>query len=425
VKAKALAFALLLGCAALASAQEAPKPPPFTFALHGFVSMSGCMQDGIYELSECQQSLMSRAEPTTDANSLTFDVRQSRFNFSVKGPPVILGATPTAVLELDFFGGFSSGAFGNASLFNRLRLAYSELNWGSTRVAFGQLNDLTFAMAPVSLSHIAFPIGYATGNIGWRRPGIWAFHNLALAPDMKLELAGMVGRSSYQDAAAAVGDNYTGRTNRTTFGEASGLPALEARATITFKTLLTAFVSGHWNRVDLNGLGTSGSADIDVAAVNGGAKVVYGPLTVAATAFTGKNTGPLLGNLVQVPIPVTAAAGPPAVPALTLQTIADTDVNSFGYWAQVGFNFTKELSAWGFYGQQKPDQADAKKLQFARLDNKTTNVMLQYREGGYGLSVEWLNFKTTNAAYDGTSGAFTAKTDVTTNQYIATATYFF
>jgi len=425
VKAKALVVALLFGSAALAQAQEAPKPPPFTFALKGFVSMSACSQDAVYELSECQQSLMARAEPADDSSSLTFDVRQSRFNFSVKGPPVLFGATPTAVLELDFFGGFSSGAFGDASVFNRLRLAYSELNWGSTRLVFGQINDLVFAMAPVSLSHIAFPIGYATGNIGWRRPGVSAFHTLALSPDMKLELAGTIGRSSYQDAAAAVGDNFTARANRTNLGEASGLPSFEGRATFSYKTMVTAFVAGHYNKVDLNGLGTRGNDDIAVTAINAGAKVVYGPVTVAATGYTGKNTGPLLGNLVQIPLPVAAAVGPPAVPPLLLATIADTDVSSTGFWVQAGFNFTKELSLWGFYGQQEPDQADAKTLQMARLKNTTMNGILQYRDGGYGLSAEYLAFKTKNAAYDGTTGAFVSSTDVDASQIILTATYFF
>ncbi len=33
-------------------------------------------------------------------------------------------------------------------------------------------------MAPTSLSHIGFPLGYFTGNTGWRRPGIFGYHNL-------------------------------------------------------------------------------------------------------------------------------------------------------------------------------------------------------------------------------------------------------
>jgi hypothetical protein len=411
VKAKALAFALLLGSAALASAQEAPKPPPFTFALHGFVSMSACSQDGAYQLSDCQQSLMAAAEPAADGNSLGFDVRQSRFNFSVKGPQVFAGATPTAVLELDFFQGFGAGAYGNVSLLNRLRLAYSELNWGNHRLAFGQLNDLTFAMAPVSLSHIAFPLGYSTGNIGWRRPGIWGFHNLAVAPDVKLELAWMVGRSQWNDAATGIGAGFpdpAANPGGISRGSASNVPALEGRVTATYGKLFNAWVAGHWNKVDLNGVGTGGGEDLTVQSVNAGAKATVGPVTVAATGFTGKNLAPLIGNLVQ----------------FQAATFTE-DVSAWGFWAQAGFNVTKELSLWALYGEQKPDEADAKAARFARLDNKTTNVILQYRDGGYGVSAEWINFKTENATYDPAPGGFTGSAEASVNQYIATATYFF
>jgi hypothetical protein len=53
------------------------------------------------------------------------------------------------------------------------------------------------------------------------------------------------------------------------------------------------------------------------------------------------------------------------------------------------------------------------------------NGILQYRDGGYGLSAEYLAFKTKNAAYDTTTGAFVSSTDVDASQIILTATYFF
>lgn len=406
---KALGAALLISCAAVAQAQEAPKPSPFTFNLKGFVSMSACAQDGSYGLSDCQQAIWAGTEPEGDVSSLAFDVRQSRFNFSVKGPQVMFGATPTAVLELDFFQGFGGGAFGDVSLLNRMRLAYTELNWGAHRLAFGQLNDLTFAMAPVSLSHIAFPLGYGTGNLGWRRPGIWGFHNFKAAPELSLELAWMVGRSQWNDAAATIGGNASTQPSGLNQGVASSIPAIEARATATYGKLLTAWVAGHYNQVDLNGVGTGGGESLDVQALAAGAKVTFGPATLAATGFYGQNVGPLIANLAQF-------------------NLADEDVSVYGYWAQAGFNITKELSAWALFGQQVPDEDDAKANGFARLENQTANVILQYRDGGMGYSLEWINFKTKNATYDTTVPAnpvFLRSANDRANQYIATATYFF
>ena len=427
---KTLTAALLVCFAASVQAEEA-KPSPWTFALHGFVSMSGYMQDARTGLNEGQRALYATGspatapatglvEPATDENSLGFDVRQSRFNFSVKGPQVFMGATPSAVLEIDFMQGFGEGAFGNVSLMNRMRLAYSELNWGNNRLAFGQLNDLTFAQAPYSLSHIAFPLGYGTGNIGWRRPGFWGFHNLPFGDDLKLEFAWEVGRSQWNDAATATG----GQTYQAPFdassGEASTLPAVQARLTLASKAF-TVWAAGHWNRVDMNGVGTDGGADkFDVAAGAGGLKISINPVTLAGAGFYGKNTGTLLGNLVQFQ---TGAAGS------TAGTIPN--IKAWGFWAQLGVNFTKEFALWGLYGQQKLDESDAKAAVFAgaangqtaRLENETINVFLQYRDGGYAIAPEWTHFKTKTGTF--ASGALASKKDIEANQYMLTANYFF
>ena len=423
---KTLVAALLVCFAASARAEDA-KPSPFTFALHGFVSMSAYLQDNVTGLSEGQQSLFANTPRLNgDRTSLGFDVRQSRFNFSVKGPQVFGGATPSAVLEFDFMQGFGAGAYGNVSLLNRMRLAYTELNWGNNRLAFGQMNDLLFPQAPVSLSHIAFPLGFGTGNIGWRRPAIWGFHTLPIQ-DMKLEFAWEVGRSQWADTAAlyttgtppanttaSVGNNTYNAPFGISDAEASTLPAVEARLTLNSKNFML-WGGGHWNRVDMNGVGSVGGTKLDVVAGSGGLRIALYPITLAGVGFYGKNTGPLVGNLVQFSPGAATATGAAAASA--------QDVKAWGFWGQAGLNFTKELSLWGFYGMQKPDRAEAKAASFKFLQNNVANVMLQYRDGGYAVSGEWINFKTKVATY--ASGAFASSLDVTTNQYMFTANYFF
>jgi hypothetical protein len=416
---KTFAAALLVCLTAVAQAQEAKPaaPSPFTFALHGFVSMSGYMQDQRTGFNEGQRALYAvPPDLTKDQTSLGFDLRQSRFNFSVKGPQVFGGATPSAVLEIDFMQGFGEGNFGNVSLMNRMRLAYSELNWGNHRIAIGQLNDLTFAMAPASLSHIAFPLGYGTGNIGWRRPGFWGFHNFAASPDMKVEFAWEVGRSQWADAATATGGQTYNAPNDASLGEASTLPAVQARLTLTSGKLFNIWVAGHWNRVDMNGVGTTGGVnDFDVTAGAAGAKLTPGPLTLAAAGFYGQNTGGLLGNIVQFQ-PGGATATTPAAASVK-------DVTAWGIWGQAGYNLTKEFSLWGLYGVQKPDEADAKAAGFTRLKNETINVQANYRDGGYAIGAEWTYFKTKTATYTG--GAFASDTNLKANQYMVTGNYFF
>jgi len=371
----------------------------YTFQLKGFVSMTAAVQSGQFSLGEGQQSLAAGPNLTADKGSMAFDVRQSRFNFSVKGPQAFFGATPSAVLEMDLFGGNSAGNFGNVSIYPRVRTVYSQLDWGNHKIQVGQQNDLTFALAPTSLSHIAFPMGYFTGNIGWRRPGLFGFHNIPLGEELKLEIAWEVGRSQGAEASPSNGI-YP--------GEASGSPAIQARGTISNK-MFSAFVAGHTSSVDTNGAGT---ADVDPKSINTtavafGGKVMFMGVTLQAAGFSGTNTDPLLGNFVE----------------FRPRTAAVKDLSAFGYWVQAGYNVTKEFSLWGFYGNQGVDETDGHALGQVKMDNTTMNFQAMYREGGYGASVEYSDFKTTRALY--TAGAYTGDAKDKANQIMLTGTYFF
>src|SRR5207245_7238328 len=94
----------------------------------------------------------------------------------------------------------------------------------------GQDWSPSFAETPVSLTHIAFPLGYgASGKIGWRFPGVFLFQDLSAtgAPlTVQLQLAAMKGSGpiapgNARDTAAVIGT-----------GEASGLPQLEAKLNV-------------------------------------------------------------------------------------------------------------------------------------------------------------------------------------------------
>lgn len=435
MKLTAFIAALLLGTTAMAQT-PAPAAPAFTFALKGFVSMSAAYQTNTFAPSGGQQSLAAgNTKDLADDQTLTFDVRQSRFNFSVKGPQVLFGATPTGVFEIDFYGGQSAGAYGHVSVYPRLRVAYSELNWGAHKLQFGQQNDLTFAMAPTSLSHIGFPLGYLTGNIGWRRPGVFGFHTFSLPSDLKLEAAWEVGRSQWADTGACtipdvdlvtagnqapgctgVGAGAPATPNGFTFGEASGGPAVQGRFTVNYKTMATAWAAAHWSQADLTGVGANAGATARIAttAYAGGLRLAIPvqpvTITVQAAGFTGENTAPLLGNFLNFGV------GP----------ATDPDVASFGYWAQLGLGLTKEFSIWALYGAQESDDKDvARSFSAARAyKNATTNVQAIYRDGGYGLSAEWINFKTTYALTASTTAILTER-ETKADQFMLTANYFF
>jgi hypothetical protein len=246
-------------------------------------------------------------------------------------------------------------------------------------------------------------------------------------------------------ACSGVGGGAAGTGGGINYGEASEGPAVEGRITMSYAKYLTAFVGAHYNNVDLSGYASNGGAQslgtthsIQVVAYNAGAKLTL-PLpmpgmaiTLAATGFTGQNLQPLIANL------DTGAANRSDFPTsglgggiFRLGTQDHPDIRSQGYWAQLGLNLSKELSLWGFYGNQAIDEKDFVRSRgtpgaAARYDNTTTNVIAMYRDGGYGLSVEWIEFATKNAlAYDDTNLKITNHRTAHSDQFMFTANYFF
>lgn len=427
-----LVVTTLLSWSAAAVAADT-EPLPFTFALHGFVSGTVYAQDANLGPSGGQQALTVNPQtpalhaPNQDKLVLSGDVRQSRFNFSVTGPKVFGGAIPKAVLEIDFFNNYGSGNYGDVSVTPRMRWAYAELNWGDHRLLFGQTNDLIFTIAPVSLAHIAFPYSYGSGNIGWRRPGIFGFDNFKLGGGTNLEFAWEVGRSQWADMGSqgtngigsAVVNTSTGGAGGDTYGfnmgEGSGMPAVEARLTLSQGTNWQIFTTGHWNRVDRKGVDQPATyaknQDLDVVALNAGGKLTVGPLSLAATGYTGKNLAPLVGNFLQ------------------FQANDVNDIHEMGGWVQAGYNITKELSLWGYIGVAKPTAEDAYAARQGKIQNVTSSGMLQYRDGGYAIGFEYVHMYTQTRVYSSATVTPAVAASLTTglsgNQYLLSGNYFF
>ncbi len=360
--------------------KETPKPPAFVFELHGFVSTSLWVQDAQFGVNNNnpgngQIALNVLKTYGTDKPLFGADIRQTRLNFSVRGPEIFGGATPKAVVEVDFFGGDSPGGFGDVSVWPRLRLAYAEIAWGGGKqvLQFGQQNMLTIGLIPQTLRGIAFPMTYTAGTVGWRQPGIWGYHTFG--DNTRFELAWSVQRSGWANNAQVQFVND---------GVASGIPAFEARGKLSFGKVFDFWVSGHYQQADRNG------PDVGQTTVNGnsstlvtalgtiGTKLDTGFLVLQGSAWWGKNTGPLLGNVLQFS---TAVNGP--------------DIFGYGAWGQVGLNFTKEFGIWYTLGIDHPLYSNIFAANLPVLRNLNQVGMIRYQTGGFAFGAEWLYSRTT------------------------------
>src|SRR5262249_51244716 len=146
-----------------------------------------------------------------------------------------------------------TGAFAGQQPVPRLRLGYLEVTNGSTTIQIGQQWSPIWGNLPVSLSHLAFPLGWNSGGvIGWRYPGLFVGQKPPLpgAPvSMDLQLAVMEGNWSAPGST----------TDHETAGNAS-TPQFELRYNVGGKTdsfTWTAYVVGHIDGKDLSGAGAS------------------------------------------------------------------------------------------------------------------------------------------------------------------------
>jgi hypothetical protein len=373
---------------------------------------------------------------TADKLLLGGDVRQSRLTFTMRGPEVLGGATPVGVLELDLgspgytvisspgvqaaaysppSGMATTGsAIGLASntvttdsradeaVLPRLRVAYVELNWGAGNdiIRVGQYHNLLLGMIAASASHIATPLGYGAGQLGYRAPGITFLHRLHLSSTTNLDLGLQVNRNSWRDelpycSATQLAPIANCLPGGISVGEASGLPQVEARLMITsglaenplpfyYPTVWQVYLVGHWDTKDLSGLGAPPPGAVrdrmDTLVGQLGFKFQLGPVLVAANGYYGKNSGNVLGNILQ------------------MQNLDRGDINGFGVWGQAALALTKHLSLWGFAGIDKPNEnqtiAAFTGAGQARVQNVQLAGMLAYSDGPVILAAEFLSVQT-------------------------------
>lgn len=350
-----------------------------TITLRGFVSATTFLQDNSFGFGNGQNAAWAAGNPQADPWILSGDVRNTRLGMDFRGPPVGGGWSVNGTFEMDFFGGFEPGPFGDEMPLPRLRLAYADLTRGGTTIRIGQAWTPLFGNVPASVSHLAFPIGYgAAGMIGWRFPGIFLYQNLteANAP-MRAQLQLAAVRGSWVAPEAQL-------VNHLSPGEASGFPQLQARLDLTGATAggmqWGTYVVGHYDRKDLSGQGATATNDeLTGTAFQVGARLVPGPLTLQGNYYTGRAVGQHLAHITQF-----------------------GDIGGWGAWGQAGFAFSPNWSTWLYYGMDNPNSGDVRRELSdravnpvnARLQNQIVSGMLRYSTGPYQFGIEWLRAET-------------------------------
>ena len=380
--------ALLLIVAASMSAQGATVSlgGAGTLTLKGFVSFTAFAQDQNFNFGNGQNAEYP-VPPNCEVDCWFGggDVRNTRLTLVFDGPKIIGDWKAGGTVEMDFFGGFggsANSAFIEEQPVPRLRLGYINITNGSTTIQLGQQWSPLFGNTAVSLSHIAFPLGYGSaGDIGWRFPGIFVNQKLT-SPDsiVNADVTTAVMNGSWNGPDCATTNNCT---NFLTAGNATW-PQFEVRFNVGGKLgsmgTWSSYIVGHYDVKDLSGQGASAPNDKLIgSAVEIGAKFQIGPVLIQGNGYNGHSIGQNFGMITQF-----------------------GKIQGQGGWAQVGFNITQNWGIFGFWGIDDPKNIDVLHQvgPNGRMKNEMYVGMLQWKCGPLALGFEYLYDKLRTGALE-------------------------
>ena len=363
------------------SAEKAAKPvfstaPGMTVALHGFVNATAFSQSRPFGFGNGQNAEWPL--PGNDGRLSGVDIRNTRFWLDIAGAQMGKNWTGGGRLEFDFFGGNNgTGAYSGQQPLPRLRQAYMDLTNASTgtTIRVGQQWTLMFPLdnVPDSLAHVAFPLGFGTGMVGWRYPGVVVMqdlnHGATESAKWRLDVAAFSGNWA--------GKNPTDSTvNFMTNGNSGFRPQYEARLRAAGDNWI-AYLSGHYSEINMAGVDGTGNTALKSKIKSTGVALggIYkpGPWNLKGYVYSGNGMGQNFGAMSQF-----------------------GDISEVGGYAQVGYNFNKNWSLSAFYGTDRPDKDDVRAWSgtaVGLLRNQQVALDLIYANGPYKFGLEAMRDK--------------------------------
>ncbi|MGH8372413.1 MAG: hypothetical protein ACRETO_06745 [Gammaproteobacteria bacterium] len=369
------------------------------------VTMNGFMDTSLFSQSEpFFFGNGQNAELPTSSTSQSFsgiDIRNTRVWWDITGPQFNDGWSGKAHLEADFFGGFNgAGPYSSSQATPRLRQAMFIITApdGGSSVTIGQQWDLMFPIysVPVSLTHIAFPLGFGTGMIGWRYPGIvWS-----------KDLTGAQDASKWRLDLGAFSGQWNGPGNDTNFETAGNVglrPQIEGRLYFNSGDL-TAYGALHFSHQDLSGVTGTTATPIASSISSWGTTVGVawhpGSWSLVGAAYDGKGIGQLFASMAQF-----------------------GDISTKGVFVQGGYKFTSNWAGYLTYATDRPNNADVITWMGAgsagRLKGQQEAIDLIYSSGPFGVGFEFMH-----ASLESTTNGIDRVTD-TGNQESISAIFHF
>jgi hypothetical protein len=291
-----------------------------------------------------------------------FTARQSIVGLQVTSKTTGNGWNPSGLVEMDFFGSrpADAGFQPQDRVLNqpRLRRAYLQLDKGDWRIVAGQDKMILSPLDPISLSHVAMPLGASAGDLWAWLPQVRLENRHKFGGTTLLTQVGIL-RPSFGDpklndqGQAGLGGTAIDSLS-SGLGERSGKPIYQARVAVSHPAAggrtATVGVSGHYGRERIGA-----DRSIDSWATSFDLTLPILPkLILRGEGYAGSNLVAFDGGIIQglAFIPPVAAGGNVTTPAV-FQKIGDA-----GGWGELIVPVTSKDIFYGGAGTDDPKDAN-------------------------------------------------------------------
>lgn len=288
----------------------------FQFKPYGYVKLDASWDDS--RTSYGNYILYVPNESThNNENDFNMTARQTRIGLDIMAPQYENWVSK-ARLEMDFYGDGSVRHENKAEVM--LRHAFVDLTNGKFNLIAGQTSDLISPLVPNNLN---YTVGWAAGNIGYRRAQLRATYTTPMSDTSRFITAFALARTE-----GTVNEDLD--LDLENDGEDTGWPTLQGRiafATKAFTEAESVFgISGHYGEeeVDFDLIGTSEEDDqkhMKSWSVNADFLIPLSAcLGLSGEAFIGENLDDYFGGILQ-----------------GVNAVDGEEINSRGGWAQVSY----------------------------------------------------------------------------------------